>query len=271
MQRRGIAAARVRQKQPKRSCAYRNSTHPVVSVIIPVMNERRTIAAVIRQAYKVHPLCEVIVVANGSTDGTARIARVMGARVIRYEEPLGHDVGRAVGAAAAKGRVLLFTDGDFVVPAKQMQPLVRAVERNGVDMALNKYNGPVHKPNVHSVVLAKHALNLSLSRQELHGASLTTVPHALSRRVVEEVGAEHLAVPPMAQVLAILRGLKVMAVHHIDVGRKNRIRRRKDAQGEDPLTSLILGDHLEALHCVTSQTNPRGGKTDLHRNRELAR
>jgi glycosyltransferase involved in cell wall biosynthesis len=270
MQRRGAAAAGL-SRRPKRSCAYRNSTNPVVSVIIPAMNERKTIAGVIRQSFKVHPLCEVIVVANGSTDGTARIARIMGARVIHYTEPLGHDVGRAIGAAAAKGRVLLFTDGDFIIPARQLQPLIRSVLRDGVDVALNQYNGPVRKLNVHSVVLAKHALNYSLSRQELKGASLTTIPHALSRRAVEEVGAENLAIPPKAQAMAILRGLKVLAVHHIDVGKKNRIRRRRDSYGEDPLTSLILGDHLEALHYMTSQTNQRGGKTDLHRIRELAR
>lgn len=75
-----------------------NHPNPYVSVIIPAMNEAQTIAGVISGARGVHPRCEVIVVVNGSTDQTAGIAQSLGARVISYELPLGHDAGRSVGS-----------------------------------------------------------------------------------------------------------------------------------------------------------------------------
>lgn len=248
--------------------SFRNSSNPVVSVVIPVMNERRTIAAVLRQVYRVHPRVEAIVVANGSTDGTAAIAQRMGAKVVTYPFPLGHDVGRAIGARIARGRVLLFTDGDIVIAARDLIPFVRAVEQ-GTDVALNKYIGPVNKFDVHSVVLAKHALNVSLSRPDLAGTSLTAVPHAVSRKTLETIGPEQLAVPPKAHAMAVHCGLQVRAVHHVDVGARNRLRRR--GSGRDPVEELIVGDHLEAMHWILQHSGGRGGKTDLFRIREYAR
>lgn len=259
--------ARLRRQQ-RASRSMLNAKNPTVSVIIPVMNERKTIARVVRHARAVHPNTEVIVVANGSTDGTDKLARRAGAKVLVYSEPLGHDVGRSIGARQAKGRILLFTDGDIVIPAEQLKPLVKAVEQ-GVDVALNKYTGPIHRKNVHNVILAKHAMNTLLSRSDLGGASMTTIPHALSRHALEVIGTEHLCVPPKAMALAIMRGLELQAVHHIDVGKTNRRRRR--IQGKNPLEELIIGDHLEALHFAMLELGKRCGYSDLSRRRELVR
>jgi len=239
---------------------------PKVTVIIPAMNEGKTIAKVIEQAHRVHESTEVIVVVNGSTDNTLDIVRNMGVRVLYDPWPLGHDVGRAIGAAAARGDILLFVDGDLVIPTEDLKPLVKAVE-NGTDVALNRYLGPTGKMHAHNVIVAKHALNTALLRPDLKGASLTTIPHALSRRALGVIGIEALAVPPKAYAIALFRGLKVEAVHYIHVG--NNKSRRKKLNGKDPLEWLILGDHLEALHWLTEQTDSRMRRTDLSRKREL--
>lgn len=243
-------------------------SRPVVSVVIPVVNERRTLARVIRQARVLHRRTEVIVVANGSTDGSVRIAQSLGARVIHYPYPLGHDVGRAIGAREAKGDILLFTDGDIVIPARALLPLVKAVE-NGVDIALNRYMGPTDKRDVHGVILAKHALNIAIGRPELRGASLTTIPHAMSRKAAEAIGFEHLAVPPKAQAIAVRLGLDIRPIHYIEVGRTNP--RRRARGGRDPLEMLIVGDHLEAIDWHIQATNERGHMSDLTRAREKVR
>ncbi|MCR8629690.1 MULTISPECIES: glycosyltransferase family 2 protein [Paenibacillus] len=240
-----------------------------VSVIIPIMNESRTLRAVIREVKKLQPNIEIILVVNGSTDGSAAIARASGARVIFFDQPLGHDVGRSVGARYASGDILLFLDGDMVLSAAQLLPFLRAVER-GADIALNRYNGPVNKHNVHPVVLAKHALNVALRRADLRGASMTTIPHAMSRRALAAIGAENLAVPPKAQTIAIQQRLRVEAVHLVQVGLKNPIR-RTGRKGGDPLGRLIVGDHLEAICWYTQATNERGWYSDLLRNRSMVR
>ncbi|RJG16663.1 glycosyltransferase [Paenibacillus thiaminolyticus] len=258
-------SARTRPRRQVRRHRIHSSADPFVSVIIPVLNERRTLARVIERAAQVHPASEVIVVANGTTDGSDRIAEKMGARVLRYAIPLGHDKGRSVGAEAAAGRILLFIDGDIVLPAADLRPFVHAVN-NGVDVALNNYQGPVRKHDVHGVVLAKHALNAMLSRQDLGGASMTAVPHALSRRALELIGSDAVSVPPLAHTMAVVYGLNIRGVHTIDVGRINR--RRVRGLREDPLEPLICQDHMQAIRWLMEQRGPRGGHSDLTRQRE---
>ncbi len=269
MQRRKRRGKKPRSALNKKIKPIQNSVQPHVSVVIPAMNERRTISRVIYEASKVHGSTEVIVVANGSRDGTDRLAAAMGAKTLFFAEPLGHDVGRAIGAKHAQGNIVLFLDGDVVIPAKHLVPLVRAVEA-GADVALNKYIGPVNRKKVHSVILAKHALNMMLSRPDLKGVSLTTIPHAMSRKAISMIGVEHLTVPPLAHSIAIHKGLKVVDAHYIEVGRTNPIKRKKRS-GKDPLESLIVGDHLEAVHWLASHTNERGNFTDLGRDRKRVR
>jgi glycosyltransferase involved in cell wall biosynthesis len=237
-----------------------------VSVIIPVMNERRTIGRVIREARRIHESLEVIVVVNGSTDGSAAIARRSGARVIEYAEPLGHDVGRSIGASSANGRVLLFIDGDMVIPAAALKPFVNAVQSGETDVALNDYSGPTDKPVVHSVVLAKHALNALLGRPDLNGTSMTAVPHAISRKALETIGADALSVPPLAHAKAVRLGLRVAPVRRINVGKLNLPRVGRESR--NPLELLIVGDHLEAIDWMISQTE---GSADWPRKQDMTR
>lgn len=219
--------------------------HPYVSVIIPAMNERKRLRQVIKSVRGVHPSTEVIVVVNGSTDGSLHIARRSGAQVIHYAQPLGHDVGRAVGARAASGQVLLFIDADMQIPVARLRAFIRAVSQ-GVDVALNDYAGPVRRMIVHQVVLAKHALNTLLGREDLRGASMTAVPHALSRRALQTIGCAALAVPPLAQAIAIREGLNVQRTVSVNVGRLNPLRIKRERKNS--LGPLIVGDHLEAIH-----------------------
>ncbi|MEO3946937.1 glycosyltransferase family 2 protein [Gorillibacterium sp. CAU 1737] len=236
---------------------------PIVSVIIPVMNEARTLARVLKEAKRVHPRTEVIVVLNGSNDGSERIARGAGVRVLHFPEALGHDVGRAVGAEAARGDILLFLDGDIPVAAPQLKPFIRAIQR-GTDVALNAYSGPRVKHRPHPVNVAKKALNAFLGAPHLLGASMTAIPHAISRRALEQIGARSLSVPPAAQAAAVRKGLRVYTVRYVEVGRTNPSKPRPSGA----LTSLIMGDHLEALHALMKEKGSRCGFSDGGRRRE---
>ncbi|MCJ8013902.1 glycosyltransferase [Paenibacillus sp. KQZ6P-2] len=260
----------LRRRKRNRTISFwgrRSCEHPVVSVIIPAMNEQKTIRDVIREAWQVHESTEVIVVANGCNDRTAEIALAMGAQVLQFDQPLGHDVGRTIGAKASKGEVLLFVDADMRIKSHYLRPFVNAVLK-GTDVALNSYRGPVQRRQVHPVILAKHTLNTMLKRSDLLGASLTAVPHAMSRRAADIIGISNLSIPPLAQAIAIHSNLIVSAVHHVPVGRLNR--RRGKSSGQDLLQQVVIDDHLQALNWYLSHTDPRGGHNDLGRKREWA-
>lgn len=85
-----------------------------VSVIIPALNEEATIRQVILAA-RAHPMVsEVIVVDDGSTDATARLAEKAGARVLSILENRGKGEAMAAGADVAKNDLLIFLDADLI-------------------------------------------------------------------------------------------------------------------------------------------------------------
>jgi glycosyltransferase involved in cell wall biosynthesis len=92
----------------------------MISFIVPAYNEARllgrTLAALHAAAGAAACPYEVIVVDDGSTDGTAAIAESHGARVVRVQY---RQIARTrnAGARAAAGGVLVFVDADTVVPA----------------------------------------------------------------------------------------------------------------------------------------------------------
>lgn len=257
-----------RPVRPTRLLPIANHPEPYVSVIIPAMNEEGTISGVIAEARGVHTRCEVIVIVNGSVDRTAAVAQSSGARVITFKQPLGHDAGRSAGAEAAQGEVLLFLDGDFVIPASQLRPFVQAVH-DGTDIALNDYSGPVRSRTPHPVVLAKHTLNLLLGRPELKGSSMTAVPHAISRKALDTLGSSLLSRPPLAHAAAVTAGLRVNAVYPVQVGKLNPARRK--AGRTDLLQHQIVGDHLAAVSLLLERRGQRGGFGDGTRRREMVR
>ncbi len=89
-----------------------------VSVIVIVKNEehciRRCLAALLAQSY---PEFEILLVDNGSTDGTRKIIRSFSDQRIKYiYEPYEHSIAelRNKGIRASTGNYIFFTDGDCV-------------------------------------------------------------------------------------------------------------------------------------------------------------
>ncbi len=237
---------------------------PNTSIIIAAHNEEHRIAPLVQRLNAWVRTLEVIVVANGCTDKTASRARSAGARVVEYSDPLGPDVGRAIGLSVAKGDILLVIDADLDLYPWQLRPFVEAVEK-GVDIALNFYPLPWTKRYQHPTAIAKHAVNLFSGRFDLAACSLTAVPHALSKRVVEGMGPHVFAVPPVAQVTATLAGsYRIEPVARVPVGKLNPKRSRHH---QIQMKELIIGDCLEAIHVIHGAKGLRGGFTDLNRKR----
>ncbi len=93
---------------------------PTVSIVIPTHNRRRsverTLAALTRQSYPLAAI-EVIVVADGCTDGTSEISLSVWPFPLRViDQPaLGPAAARNRGAAASAGELLIFLDDDIEV------------------------------------------------------------------------------------------------------------------------------------------------------------
>ncbi|GLI08948.1 hypothetical protein YDYSG_49800 [Paenibacillus tyrfis] len=240
-------------------------TERSVAVIVTAKNEERTIAAVLKEATRLTD--ETYVIVNGSSDETFRQARAASrAIVLSYPQALGHDVGRSVGAKLARADILLFTDGDMPIPAEQLVPFIHGIEQ-GLDVALNNiypYLGAFGRQD--TVTIMKQFLNRALDRPDLKASSLTAVPHALSRHAVETLGLELLSVPPKAQALALLLKLRVGNAGQVNVIRGNKRRELNRGRG-NPVASMIVGDHLEALKLAGDRMGERLAYPDVLRKR----
>jgi len=105
---------------------------PDVSVVLPVHNERGHLAEEldrIRRSLDASPYqYELIVVDDGSTDGSGELARELGGvRLITLRDNRGSGAARRAGTGAARGRVVVWTDVDMTYPNDQIPQLVEAL------------------------------------------------------------------------------------------------------------------------------------------------
>ncbi|MFX3646009.1 MAG: glycosyltransferase family A protein [Paenibacillus sp.] len=216
------------------------------AAIVCACNEEHTLGQVLLQLKRL-PLTDIIVVLNGTTDDSLKqVLSQPGLTVVYEPDRAGHDVGRALGAKMTDAETVLFVDGDMVVPAEELAPFLFAVDR-GQDVALNNLTSLLPGfAGQDEVSRIKAYLNRTLGRADLGSNSMTAVPHALSRRMIQTVKPASLAVPPKAQSLAIQHGMSVSAPSQVDVIRSNRLRPGNTGSGND-VARLIIGDHLEAL------------------------
>jgi glycosyltransferase involved in cell wall biosynthesis len=84
-----------------------------VSIIIPAYNEAQTIGDIVSRIRALYPDFEIIVVNDGSTDGTAIVADEAGATVYSHPYNIGNGAAIKSGIRAASGDILVFMDADF--------------------------------------------------------------------------------------------------------------------------------------------------------------
>jgi glycosyltransferase involved in cell wall biosynthesis len=83
-----------------------------VTIVVPAFNEADSIGTVVASLLAAAPWREVLVVDDGSTDGTGRAAEDAGARVIRHPYNKGNGAAVKTAIRAASGEWILIVDGD---------------------------------------------------------------------------------------------------------------------------------------------------------------
>ena len=110
----------------------------MVSVIIPVLNEERTIEEVLKSvtALDFAPLGlskEIIVADGGSTDRTAEIARsIRNVRVCQLPRVIGRGAALRLGFGKARGNIIVFFPGDNEYRAEDLYNVVEYMTRGAV-------------------------------------------------------------------------------------------------------------------------------------------
>lgn len=128
---RRILLSRIRTDQARRLGRAEPPGDVRFSVVIPAYKEEARIAgtlSALRGAVSGIET-EIVVVDDGSPDGTAEAARAAGAdQVIALPENQGKGAAVRAGMLAARGRTVAFTDADLAYPPSQLVRLLEAVE-----------------------------------------------------------------------------------------------------------------------------------------------
>lgn len=115
-----------------------------ISVVVPAYNEEKRLETTLPHLYKSLKRrffdFEIIVVDDGSVDGTADVvsrfaAKHAGVRLIRYEKNRGKGFAVRTGVLAGQGNYVLFCDADLSTPMREVRKLLGALAE-GCDIAI---------------------------------------------------------------------------------------------------------------------------------------
>jgi glycosyltransferase involved in cell wall biosynthesis len=122
------------------------SGRPVVTAVMPCLNEERTIGICVDKALRAMAMLgirgEVVVADNGSTDRSIEVAQLHGARVVT-QHVRGYGAALAKGVSAARGRIIVMGDADDSYDWSAIGDFVRRIE-DGYDLVMgNRFQGGI--------------------------------------------------------------------------------------------------------------------------------
>ncbi|TFH11123.1 MAG: glycosyltransferase [Candidatus Atribacteria bacterium] len=111
-----------------------------ISVVVPAFNEAGRISSVLRAVVASTLVDDVIVVDDGSDDGTGEEAKLFPVRVVRLPENKGKAVALDYGISLAKNDTFLFLDADLVgLTTMHVDKLIRQYQELNLDMAVGVF------------------------------------------------------------------------------------------------------------------------------------
>jgi glycosyltransferase involved in cell wall biosynthesis len=135
-----------------------------LTVIMPVFNEKNTVAEIIKRVQSVGLANEIIVVDDGSTDGTTDTLKSLSDGVVKViAHPGNRGKGAAVrsGIAAAKSELILIQDADLEYDPRDIPALLRPMEEGIADVVYgSRFLGGPRRPTMFWHMVANKALTL---------------------------------------------------------------------------------------------------------------
>lgn len=103
---------------------------PTVSILIPAYNEEEGLGIVLAKLSQIlDSTCEIVVVDDGSQDGTALVAELHGAHLIRHDTNRGKGAALQTALAFARGSKIIILDADDTYPVEAIPRMALELDR----------------------------------------------------------------------------------------------------------------------------------------------
>ncbi len=117
-----------------------------VSVVLPCLNEEKTIAKCVEKIKRVFSMREIsgeiIVVDNDSTDNSGNIAKKLGVKIF-FEKNRGYGSSYLVGFSNAKGKIVIMGDADNTYDFNEIPKFLKELEKGSDFVIGSRYNGKI--------------------------------------------------------------------------------------------------------------------------------
>lgn len=136
-----------------------------ITVIIPAFNEKNTIQEIVRRVQAMKMVDEIIIVDDGSTDGTRDLISNMdgknNVRIILHEKNQGKGAAVRTGISAATGEVLMIQDADLEYDPREYPNLMKPIEEGMADVVYgSRFLGAPHRAILFWNMVANKLLTL---------------------------------------------------------------------------------------------------------------
>jgi len=166
---------------------------PVLSAVMPVYNERATLEEIVDRVLAVPIDKELILVDDGSTDGTRELLKSLegraGVRVILHERNMGKGAALRTGFAAATGDIVIVQDADLEYFPEEYPELIEPIVKGWADVVFgSRFLGRKHRVLLYHHYLANKFLTfLSNLFTNLNLSDMETCYKVFRREVIQGI------------------------------------------------------------------------------------